>query len=39
MVQAVPGGTGAKGRCARISFVHAAARFGNVPPTGAQLSV
>ena len=39
MVQAVPAGTGANGRCARISFVHAAARFGSVPPTGAHLSV
>jgi len=24
---------------ARISFVHAAARFGSVPPTGAHFSV
>jgi hypothetical protein len=39
MVQAVPFGVGANGRVARINFVHAAARLGTVPPTGAHFSV
>jgi hypothetical protein len=32
-------GVGANGRVIRTSFAHAAARFGSVPPTGAQRSV
>jgi hypothetical protein len=38
-VQAVCFGVGANGAFSAASFVHAAVRFGSVPPTGAQVSV